>query len=60
MGMNLQASLRDISGFNINRSVIMAVNDSFVTERKAGENIYDSAKISAKYICKNAIDLYNR
>jgi 1-deoxy-D-xylulose-5-phosphate synthase len=60
MGMNLQASLRDISGFNINRSVIMAVNDSFVTERKAGENIYDSAKISAKYICKNAIDLYDR
>jgi 1-deoxy-D-xylulose-5-phosphate synthase len=60
MGMNLQASLRDISSFNINRSVIMAVNDSFVTERKAGENIYDSAKISAKYIFKNAIDLYNR
>ncbi len=55
MGMNLSDAL---SGFGImaNKTVhIMAVDDSFVTDRKTGERIYTSAGIDAESICEKII-----
>ena len=51
MGMNLYHKLiehKEISKKNIH---IIAVNDSFVDKRKAGESIYTSAGINAESIC---------
>ena len=59
MGMNLQLALKK-QGFDIQNSVIMATDDSFVTDRSEGQHIYDSAKISEKYISEEAIKLYNK
>lgn len=60
MGMNLQQKLLSLGKVSFNNSVIMATDDSFVTDRKQGEDIYDSAKISEKYIVKEARKLYNQ
>ena len=60
MGMNLQQKLLSLGKVSFNNSVIMATDDSFVTDRKQGEDIYDSAKISEKYIVKEARKLYNK
>ena len=54
MGMNLKEALLSVDRVSHFDSVIMATDDSFVTDRKPNEDIYDSAKISAKYIVENA------
>ena len=55
MGMNLKDKLesRDILK---NKSVcVVAVDDNFVTDRRAGETIHQSAHVDAASICKHVI-----
>ena len=58
--MNLQQKLLSLGKVGFDKSVILATDDSFVTDRMQGEDIYDSAKISEKYIAKEARKLYNK
>ena len=45
MGMNLQAAIYECHYFKSVETHVVAVDDSFVTDRKEGETIYQSAKI---------------
>ena len=60
MGMNLKEALLNVANEKSLDSIIMATDDSFVTERLPDEHIYDSARISAKYIVENAKKLCNK
>ena len=60
MGMNLKEALLNIDNAKPSASIIMATDDSFVANRLPDEPIYDSAKISAKYIIENAKKLCNK
>ncbi len=55
MGMNLFDILSGHPAMADKTVHIMAVDDSFVTERKQGERIYTSAGIDAESICKKLI-----
>ncbi len=55
MGMNLSDALARYDVMANKTVHIMAVDDSFVTERKQGERIYTSAGIDAESICKKFI-----
>ncbi len=55
MGMNLSDALADFDIMANKTVYIMAVNDSFVTDRRIGERIYTSAGIDAESICKRII-----
>ena len=57
MGMNLKEALLNTNGIKPFDSIIMATDDSFVTDRCPNEHIYDSARISEKYIVENAKSL---
>ena len=60
MGMNLKEALLNTNKDKAFDSVIIATDDSFIIDRLPGEHIYDSAKISAKYIVKNAQKLCDK
>lgn len=57
MGMNLSDKLTEYEIMKNKKVSIMAVDDSFVTDRKTGESIYESANICAASICEQAIRL---
>ncbi len=57
MGMNLSDQLRKNESFSDLPTRILAVDDSFVDERAAGQHIYDAAGISAEHIQKTIRDL---
>jgi len=50
MGMLMQDALKRRGALIDRQTEILAVDDHFVTDRKSGEHIYDSAHISAPYI----------
>ena len=50
MGMLLSDKLDKLDEFNGKKHVIIAIDDNFVTDRKPGENIFESAKIDAQSI----------
>lgn len=52
MGMNLYTLLSDRAEMKDRKMKIMAVDDNFVTDRKAGEHIYTSAGISVDDIVR--------
>ncbi len=54
MGMNLYDKLIHHEKMQNKKITVMAVDDSFVTDRKVGEAIYASAKIDAQSICEKA------
>lgn len=59
MGMNLYGKL-SVSGAMKNKKLsVMAVDDSFVTERRTGEKIYTSAHIDADSIGAKAREMLN-
>ncbi len=51
MGMNLSDALAGFDAVKNKTACIMAVDDSFVTDRRADERIYTSAGIDAESIC---------
>ncbi len=57
MGMNLADQLRKISTVSEISMRILAVDDSFVEQRKPGQHIYESAGISAEHIQKKIMEL---
>ncbi len=57
MGMCLSDKLRDMIDISNKKLYILAVDDMFVTDRKAGENIYTSAKIDVTCVCKAAEEI---
>lgn len=54
MGMNLYDKLRNSERLKNKRISVMALDDSFVTDRKEGERIYTSASLDADSICRQA------
>lgn len=59
MGMNLCDRLSSNESLKNKKLSVIAVDDSFVTERKAGENIYASAHTDAESICAKALEMLN-
>ncbi|MBQ8163947.1 MAG: 1-deoxy-D-xylulose-5-phosphate synthase [Clostridia bacterium] len=57
MGMNLYDKLVNLDIMKNKNIQIMAVDDSFVTDRKKGEAIYTSAKIDADSVCQKISEL---
>ncbi len=57
-GMNLAEELCRCHALRKERIGIVAVEDSFVTKRRAGESIYESAGIDAARICEIGSKLY--
>ena len=57
MGANLSDKLKANNTYSNIKSVIIAVDDIFVTDRKMGESIYASAKIDVDNICAVAEDI---
>ena len=57
MGMNLYDKLVNLDIMKNKNIQIMAVDDSFVTDRKKGEAIYISAKIDADSVCQKISEL---
>ncbi len=59
MGMNICDKLASTQIIQNKRLSIMAVDDSFVTDRKKGEHIYRSADIDSESICRRIEQLNN-
>ena len=57
MGMNLRDKLEQYDAMKNKRVCIMAVDDSFVTDRKKGECIHASARVDAENICAQSMNL---
>lgn len=57
-GMNLADAMERQGTLHRDRMRILAVEDSFVTDRKVGETIYESAGIDAASICETVSELY--
>ena len=57
MGMNLRDKLEQYDAMKNKRVCIMAVDDSFVTDRKKGECIHASACVDAENICAQSMNL---
>ena len=56
MGMNLKHSLENIISVPHDFYEIIATNDTFVTDRKEGQSIYQTAKISVDDICDKILN----
>ncbi len=57
MGMNLRDKLEKRDIMKDKKMCIMSVDDNFVTDRRTGERIHESAHIDAKSICQQALKL---